>query len=66
VIAFISTDDDQVRCYATYWNDTDRFYNSSSVNDFSTALYCRFSPASVYCMSANDLTTDRHVMCVIR
>ena len=54
--------DDQVRC----WDGTDRFYNSSSVNDFSTALYCRFSPASVYCMSTNDLTTDRHMLYVIR
>ena len=44
---------------ATYY---DRFYNSFSVDEFSTALYCRLSAASVYCMSASDLTTDsRHM-----
>ena len=55
---------DQVRCFATFWND--RLYNSTSVNDFSTALYCRLSAASVNCMSANDLTTDRHMMYAVK
>ena len=35
------------------------------VRKFEPRFTSLFSPASVYCMSPNDLTTDRHMMCVV-
>ena len=32
----------------------------------TAVLYCRSSADSVYCMSTDDLTTDRHVMYAVR